>query len=171
MQNFIPNRLELLKTHHCAVDWSLRIVTAKKVKNLNSGFKYQLVVISSVVCERSHRLFGRPLTLLKKCYKDLIYLFCYVSLKIFCTAIRRQEKESTDIRICLLTRRPVLSTDQAIPSWFYFRISWILMKQRCFYFFCPLGFLQKPQTLTISKTMIYQVKSFLYVFFGESRTL
>ena len=44
-------------------------------------------------------------------------------------------------------RRPVPSTDQAIPSCFYFRISWILMEQRCFYFFCPLGFLQGLRSL------------------------
>ena len=42
----------------------------------------------------------------------------------------------------LNSRRPVLSTDQAIPSCFYFRISWISMEQRCFYFFWPLGFLE-----------------------------
>ena len=30
-------------------------------------------------------------------------------------------------------RRPVPSTDKAIPSCFYFRISWILMEQRCFF--------------------------------------
>ena len=42
----------------------------------------------------------------------------------------------------LCNRRPVPSTDQALPSCFYFRISWILMEQLCFYFFCPLGFLQ-----------------------------
>ena len=40
--------------------------------------------------------------------------------------------------ICI--RRPVPSTDQAIPSCCYFRISWILMEQRCFYFFVPSGF-------------------------------
>ena len=45
------------------------------------------------------------------------------------------------------TRRPVPSTDQAIPSCFYFRISWILMEQCCFYFFCPLGFLQGLRSL------------------------
>ena len=47
----------------------------------------------------------------------------------------------------LCSRRPVPSTDQAIPSCFYFRISWILMEQRCFYFFCPLGFLQGLRSL------------------------
>ena len=47
----------------------------------------------------------------------------------------------------LPTRRPVLSTDQAIPSCFFFRISWILMEQRCFYFFCPLGFLEGLRSL------------------------
>ena len=45
------------------------------------------------------------------------------------------------------SRRPVPSTDQAIPSCFYFRILWILMEQHCFYFFCPLGFLQGLRSL------------------------
>jgi len=47
----------------------------------------------------------------------------------------------------LLIRRPVPSTDQAIPSCFCFRISWILMEQRCFYFFCTLGFLKGLRSL------------------------
>ena len=54
----------------------------------------------------------------------------------------------------LLIRRPVPSTDQAIPSCFYFRISWILVEQCCFYFFLSprvSGGPQKPQTLTASK--------------------
>ena len=56
--------------------------------------------------------------------------------------------------LALSTRRPVPSTDQAIPSCFYFRISWISMKQRCFYLFPPWvsGGPQKLQTLTASKT-------------------
>ena len=48
---------------------------------------------------------------------------------------------------CLPTRRPVGSTDQAYSSCFYFRISWILMEQHCFYFFCPLWFLQGHRSL------------------------
>ena len=47
----------------------------------------------------------------------------------------------------IFSRRPVLSTDQGIPSCFYFRISWILIEQRCFYFFCPLGFLEGLRSL------------------------
>ena len=42
----------------------------------------------------------------------------------------------------LLTRRPVPSTDQALPSCFYFRISWILMKRPWKHFFGSCGFLQ-----------------------------
>ena len=55
----------------------------------------------------------------------------------------------------IFSRRPVLSTDQGIPSCFYFRISWILLEQRCFYFFLSprvSGGPQKPQTLTASKS-------------------
>ena len=47
----------------------------------------------------------------------------------------------------LCIRRPVPSTDQAIPSCFYFIISWILMEQRCLCFFCPLGFLEGLRSL------------------------
>ena len=43
----------------------------------------------------------------------------------------------------VLTNRCLMgSTDQADPSCFYFRISWILMQQLCFYFFLPLHFVQ-----------------------------
>ena len=42
----------------------------------------------------------------------------------------------------LYTRRPVPSTDQALPSCFYFRISWILMKRPWKHFFGSCGFLQ-----------------------------
>ena len=55
----------------------------------------------------------------------------------------------------LVTRRPVPSTDQAIPSCFYFRISWILMEQHFFLFFLSprvSAAPQKPQTLNASKT-------------------
>ena len=44
-------------------------------------------------------------------------------------------------------RRLMGSTDQADPSCFYFRISWILMEQRWFYFFHPLHFLQGLRSL------------------------
>ena len=47
----------------------------------------------------------------------------------------------------LSIRRPVPSTNQAIPSCFYIRISWILMEYRCFFFFCPLGFLRGLRSL------------------------
>ena len=36
----------------------------------------------------------------------------------------------------------MVSADQADPTCFYFRISWILMEQRWFYFFRPLHLLQ-----------------------------
>ena len=36
----------------------------------------------------------------------------------------------------------MVSTDQADPSCFYFRISWILMKWCWFYLFCPLHLVQ-----------------------------
>ena len=40
------------------------------------------------------------------------------------------------------SRRPVSSTDQALPSCFYFRISWILMERPWNHFFGSCGFLQ-----------------------------
>ena len=40
-------------------------------------------------------------------------------------------------QITILSRRPVLSMDQALPCCFYFKISWILMERHCFYFFVP----------------------------------
>jgi hypothetical protein len=52
------------------------------------------------------------------------------------------------------SRRLMGSTDQADPSCFYFRISWILMERRWFYFFLSPPLVagpQKPQTLTASK--------------------
>ena len=50
------------------------------------------------------------------------------------------------------TRRLIGSTDQADPSCFYFRISWILMEQSWFYFLCPLGLLQGRVTRVGSDT-------------------
>ena len=41
----------------------------------------------------------------------------------------------------------MVSTNQAYPSCFYFRISWILMKGRWFYFFRPLHLTQGLKSL------------------------
>ena len=41
--------------------------------------------------------------------------------------------------IYLCIRRPLGSTNQSNPSCFYFRISWILMEQCCFYYFFSAG--------------------------------
>ena len=49
----------------------------------------------------------------------------------------------------IYTRRPVPSTDQAIPRCFYFRISWILMEQCVFIFFVPSGFWRASEALNI----------------------
>ena len=55
------------------------------------------------------------------------------------------------------TRCLMVSIDQADPSYFYFRISWILMEPHWFHiFFVPFVFNpgagpQKPPTLTASK--------------------
>ena len=45
-------------------------------------------------------------------------------------------------KVVLFCRRPEGSTNQTYSSCFYFRISWILMERRWFYFFRPLHLLQ-----------------------------
>ena len=47
----------------------------------------------------------------------------------------------------ILIRCLMVSTNQADPGCFYFRISWILMERRWFYFFHPLHFLQGLRSL------------------------
>ena len=47
--------------------------------------------------------------------------------------------------ICI--RCLMVSTNQADPGWFYFRISWILMERRLFYFSHPHHFLQGLRSL------------------------
>ena len=47
----------------------------------------------------------------------------------------------------LCSRCLMVSTNQADPGCFYFRISWILMEQCWFYFFHPLHFLQGLRSL------------------------
>ena len=64
------------------------------------------------------------------------------SAKKHCLLMRNQHVETHVKAKSQTIRCPVPSTDQAIPSCFHFRISWILMEQCCFYFFCPLGFLE-----------------------------
>ena len=57
------------------------------------------------------------------------------------------EKETLDARDLkfVYIRRLMVSTDQADPSCFYFRISWILMERRWFYFFSSPPFSAGPQ--------------------------
>ena len=58
---------------------------------------------------------------------------------------RSQNNEGYNYKInsrCLM-----VSTNQADPGCFYYRISWILMKRRWFYFFHPLHFLQGLRSL------------------------
>ena len=45
----------------------------------------------------------------------------------------------------LTISRVSVSTDQAHPSWFYFKISWILMERRWFHFFLSPPFSAGPQ--------------------------
>ena len=47
----------------------------------------------------------------------------------------------------LAIRRLMGSTDQDDPSFFYYRISWILMERHCFYLFRPLHLVQGLRSL------------------------
>ena len=47
----------------------------------------------------------------------------------------------------ICTRRLMGSTDQDDPSFFYYRISWILMERHCFYLFRPLHLVQGLRSL------------------------
>ena len=54
-----------------------------------------------------------------------------------CTSIRWTRVDKSLCSRCLM-----VSTNQADPSCFYYKISWILMERRWFYFFRPLHLLQ-----------------------------
>ena len=58
---------------------------------------------------------------------------CKFLCHIFHAAFRTKTTQNI-----LYIRRLMVSTDQADPGCFYFRISWILMEWRWFYFFHPL---------------------------------
>ena len=62
--------------------------------------------------------------------------------------LRKTNKYRRQKSKIIITRHPVPSTDQAIPSCFYFRISWILMEQRCFYFFVTSNFCRTSKVKT-----------------------
>ena len=53
----------------------------------------------------------------------------------------------TFLQFYIHSRCLMASTNQADPGCFYFRISWILMERRWFYFFHPLHFLQGLRSL------------------------
>ena len=57
---------------------------------------------------------------------EFLHHTCFFFFQIF-------SNETISISITICIRRPVGSTNQAYPSCFYFRISWILMGQRYFY--------------------------------------
>ena len=77
------------------------------------------------------------------------------SFNVICKDLHIIEIFSTTYLPCLVKvvkershiRRLMGSTDQADPSCFYFRISWILMERLWFYFFCPLHLLQGLRSL------------------------
>ena len=78
--------------------------------------------------------------------------YAVVSLYI---AVKEFLRKCHNCHLVVNSRRPVPSTDQAPPSCFYFRVSWILMEQHFFFIFLSPRVSagpQKPQTLTASKT-------------------
>ena len=73
----------------------------------------------------------------------LIYFILYFGQFCFSMGVHLFFLTLTRYLIDVLWGQPI----QLIPSFFYFRISWILMEQHCFYFFCPLGFLRGLRSL------------------------
>ena len=65
-------------------------------------------------------------------YVEMSYV---LALLLHCHTIVRQSKLYTPSTLKI--KCPVPSTNQALPSCFYFRILWILMEKRCSYFLSP----------------------------------
>ena len=84
-------------------------------------------------------------------------------------------------RCCIRSRCLMVSTNQADPSCFNFRIAWILMEGRWFYFFRPLHLMQGLRSLEhwllqkISMTILDQkfrflIKKQVFLYSNISRT-
>ena len=81
-------------------------------------------------------------------FRSVWQLYYILYCNIFWFVIKQKDNPTFHFdRSWVYSRRPVPSTNQALPSCFYFRILWILMEQHCFYLFCPLGFLQGLRSL------------------------
>ena len=82
-----------------------------------------------------------------------IYVYLFTSSRptrhVHCTVQTKERswKNCNATSTYLLSRRPVGSTNQAYLSCFYCIISWILMEQHFFIFFCPLRFVQGLRSL------------------------
>ena len=73
---------------------------------------------------------------------------CQMFVRLFAYFNSLETNSEGDITTNMInTRCLMVSTNQADPSCFYFRISWILMERRWFYFFHPLHFLQGLRSL------------------------
>ena len=70
-------------------------------------------------------------------------------LTFYCSFFQQQITLHTQhsVTFTVYIRCLMVSTNQADPGCFYFRISWILMEPRWFYFFHPLHFLQGLRSL------------------------
>ena len=80
-----------------------------------------------------------------------IYVYCFpysfLPKSGWCSYAKISLYDPSTYRISLNNRRPVPSTDQALPSCFYFRISWILMERPLKHFFGSCGFLEGLRSL------------------------
>ena len=79
---------------------------------------------------------GDHLCVLQRYYR-VVYDLCYVKCKCKCNFESKIFSTKYMLFRCLM-----VSTDQADSRCFYFRISWILMEWRWFYFFHPLQLVQ-----------------------------
>ena len=82
---------------------------------------------------------GKPSKAKDTFFKKLIPLFLHILYNIWNRWVENYTTYLCLININVLIRCLMVSTDQADPHCFYFRISWILMEWLWFYFFfCPL---------------------------------
>ena len=122
-----------------------------------------ITILSCLNCKHKHKIctvkkskwLKQIICMQIQVYFALVMHGCILSFLLGLLSNEFYFKTSAFFMRYISTRRPVPSTDQAIPCCFNFRISWILVEQRCFYFFLSprvSGGPQKPQTLTASKS-------------------
>ena len=90
---------------------------------------------------------GKPSKAKDTFFKKLIPLFLHILYNIWNRWVENYTTYLCLININVLIRCLMVSTDQADPHCFYFRISWILMKRHWFCFFHPLHLMQGLRSL------------------------